>query len=246
MNVAETNPQTNQQAELDKLVMEQMPQVKYIARRIHEQMPRQVLLEDLMHAGVVGLIDAAHKYDASKSVRFATYAQFRVRGAILDSLRDNDWGPRHLRRKARQLKDACVSLQGQLGREPTESELASAMGMKLEDYQYLLCMLRGLEVGSLQVESPLDGREADLAENLPGPPDQDPLTQYLQTERKQLLTKAIAQLPEREQRLLSLYYKQNLKMKQAGELLGVTQSRASQIHSAAVAKLRNILDGTNV
>jgi RNA polymerase sigma factor FliA len=244
MIVVEADERTIEQAEIDKLVMEQMPHVKYIAGQIHEQMPSHVLLEDLLHAGIVGLIDAARKYDPGKNVLFATYAQFRIRGAILDSLRNNDWGPRHLRRKARRMNEMRLQLHGQLGREPGESELAEAMDMKLEDFQSMLCMLRGLEVGSLQVESTIDGSELNLAESLPGPSDQDPLTQCLRGERRQLLADAIAQLPERQRQLITLYYGQDLKMKKAGDALGVTQGRASQIHSAAVSQLREILNRT--
>jgi RNA polymerase sigma factor for flagellar operon FliA len=226
-------------------LLEQLPQVKYIARRIHERLPQHVPFEDLLHAGIVGLIDAMHKYDAGKNVRFASYAKFRIRGAILDSLRDMDWSPRDLRRKARRLEDTMQKLQSELGHSASEPELAAAMGMSLEEFQHMLDEIRGLEIGSLQVESFEDGRETDLSENLAGPAGQDPLTLCMQQERKQRLADAIAQLPEREQQVLALYYQEELTMKEVGAVLGVGESRVSQIHSIAVARLQAALSNTS-
>jgi len=228
-------------ANSEQLLLEQLPQVKYIARRIHERLPQHVPFDDLLHAGIVGLIDAMHKFDAGKNVRFASYAKFRIRGAILDSLRDMDWSPRDLRRKARRLEATMQKLQSELGHAASEPELAAAMGMSLEDFQHLLDEIRGLELGSLQIESLEDGRETDLGERLPGPPDQDPLSLYLRSERKRMLAQAIARLPEREQQVLALYYQEELTMKEAGAVLGVGESRVSQIHSMAVARLRSML-----
>jgi RNA polymerase sigma factor for flagellar operon FliA len=226
----------------EQLLLEQLPQVKYIARRIHERLPQHVPFDDLLHAGIVGLIDALHKYDPGKNVRFASYAKFRIRGAILDSLRDMDWSPRDLRRKARRLEATMQKLQTELGHSASEPELAQAMGMTLEDFQHMLDEIRGLEVGSLQIDSLEDGRETDLSENIPGPPEQDPLSLYMKEERKQLLAAAIAQLPDREQQVLALYYQEELTMKEVGAVLGVGESRVSQIHSVAVARLRVALE----
>jgi RNA polymerase sigma factor FliA len=225
----------------EQRMLEELPQVKYIARRIHERLPQHVPFDDLLHAGIVGLIDAMHKFDATKKVRFASYAKFRIRGAILDSLREMDWSPRDLRRKARRLESTMQQLRMELGRSASEPELAQALGMSLVDFQHLLDEIRGLEIGSLQIESLEDGRETNLGETLPGPPDQDPLTLYLRGERKEILAKAIAQLPRREQQVLALYYQEELTMKEVGAALGVGESRVSQIHSIAVARLRSIL-----
>ncbi len=243
-----TAPQTYEQTSepvgemTEQLLQEQLPQVKYIARRIHERLPQHVPFDDLVHAGIVGLIDAAHKFNPDKKVRFASYAKFRIRGAILDSLRDMDWSPRDLRRKARRLEAATQKLQTELGRSATEPELAAAMEMTLEEFQHLLDEIRGLEVGSLQIVSLEDGRETDLGENLPGPANQDPLFLCMQGERRQMLADAISQLPKREQQVLALYYQEELTMKEVGEVLGVGESRVSQIHSIAVARLRDSLE----
>jgi RNA polymerase sigma factor for flagellar operon FliA len=226
----------------DTLLLEQLPQVKYIARRIHERLPQHIPFEDLVHAGIVGLIDALHKFDANKNVRLASYAKFRIRGAILDSLRAMDWSPRDLRRKARRLQEVTQKLQTELGRSASENELAVGMGLTLEAFHHLLDEIRGLDLGSLQVESMEDGRETNLAESLPGPADQDPLFLCLQAERKQMLADAIGELPQREQQVLALYYQEELTMKEVGAVLGVGESRVSQIHSLAVVRLRAILD----
>ncbi len=244
MTAAQAYEHSNESAgdNSEQLLLEQLPQVKYIARRIHERLPQHVPFDDLVHAGIVGLMDAMHKYDPAKNVRFSSYAKFRIRGAILDSLRDMDWSPRDLRRKARRLETTMQKLQTELGRSASEPELAQAMDMSLEEFQHLLDEIRGLEVGSLQMESLEDGRETDLGESIPGPANQDPLFLCLQGERKQLLADAIAQLPQREQQVVALYYQEELTMKEVGAVLGVGESRVSQIHSMAVARLRAALE----
>ena len=224
--------------ERERLLMEQLPQVRYIARRIHERLPRHVPFEDLVHAGVVGLIDALHKFDQGKHVQFGSYAKFRIRGAILDSLREMDWSPRDLRRKARRVEEAHNKLRSELGRNPAEPELAAELGMELRALQLLLGEIDGLEVGSLRVESPRDGREEDLCEFLPDDPEETPLFLCLRSEMKELLAKAIAELPEKERQVLALYYYEELTMKEVGAVLGVGESRVSQIHSMAVLRLR--------
>jgi RNA polymerase sigma factor for flagellar operon FliA len=224
--------------ERERLLMEQLPQVRYIARRIHERLPRHVPLEDLVHAGVVGLIDALHKFDRGKHVQFGSYAKFRIRGAILDSLREMDWSPRDLRRKARRLEEAHNQLRLQLGRNPSEPELATAVGMDLRGLQLLLGEIDGLEVGSLRVASPRDGKEEDLSEHVPDHPEDTPLLLCLRSEMKGLLAKAISDLPEKERQVLALYYYEELTMKEVGAVLGVGESRVSQIHSMALVRLR--------
>jgi len=224
--------------ERERLLMEQLPQVHYIARRIHERLPRHVPLEDLVHAGVVGLIDALHKFDRGKQVQFGSYAKFRIRGAILDSLREMDWSPRDLRRKARRLEEAHSKLRSELGRNPSEPELAIELNMDLRGLQLLLGEIHGLEVGSLRVASPRDGKEEDLCEYLPDDPKETPLLLCLRSEMKHLLARAIADLPEKERQVLALYYYEELTMKEVGVVLRVGESRVSQIHSMAVVRLR--------
>jgi RNA polymerase sigma factor for flagellar operon FliA len=225
-------------AEREALLLEQMPQVRSIARRIHERLPRHVPLEDLVHAGVLGLIDALNKFDAAKHVRFVAYAKFRIRGAILDSLRELDWSPRHLRRRARQLEETHRQLATRLGREPSETEIATELHIDLRQLQELLHELRGLELGSMWVERAGDGREENLGEMVAANPDETPYQRCLAGEMKQALAAGIHELPEKERRVLALYYFEELTMKEVGTVLGVGESRVSQLHSLALVRLR--------
>ena len=226
------------EAERERVLVEQLPQVRYLARRIHERLPRHVPLEDLIHAGVVGLIDALGKFDQSKHVQFSSYAKFRIRGAILDSLRELDWSPRELRRKGRMVEQAYSTLAGTLGRAPNESEIARELGLELRELQSLLAELDGLELTSLRVESPRDGKEEDLTDRVSGAPDETPFFFCLRSEMKGLLSQAISELPDKEQRVLSLYYFEELTMREVGEVLGIGESRVSQIHSLSMVRLR--------
>jgi RNA polymerase sigma factor for flagellar operon FliA len=228
--------------ERDRILVEQLPQVRYLARRIHERLPPHVSLEDLVHAGVIGLIDALNKFDRSKQVQFGSYAKFRIRGAILDSLREMDWGPRELRRKARKVEEALRTLSLALSRAPTENEMASELGMSLREFQQLLGEIDSLEVGSLRVESPWDGKQEDLCDYLPGAPEDTPFFRCLRSEIKELLTRVIAELPQKEQQVLALYYFEELTMQEVGAVLGIGESRVSQIHSLAVVRLRSRLE----
>ena len=226
--------------ERDLLLMEHLPTVRYLARRIHERLPQHVELDDLVSAGVVGLIDAFSKFDHTKKVQFKSYAQFRIRGAILDSLRTLDWSPRELRRKGRAVEEAIRSLTQRVGRSPSEQEIASEMGLTLAEYQVLLGDLKGLEIGSLHMERSEDSGDEELA-YVPGSPDDDPLFRCLKGEMKQRLVDAIDELPEKERLVLTLYYYEELTMKEIGLTLSVVESRVSQIHSSAVLRLRAAL-----
>ena len=224
--------------ERQHLVAENLGTVQVIARRIHRNLPRHVALEDLIHAGVLGLIDAVQKFDPDKQVQFGCYAKFRIRGAILDSLREMDWGPRELRRQSREIEEARNHLRLQLGRQPGDSELALELGIALPELHKLIHEIDSLEIGSSRVISSRDGKEADLCEAVPGEGDTSPLTEFLQSETRHLLLRAIQALPEREQRVLSLYYFNELTMRRIGRLMGIGESRVSQIHSMAVSRLR--------
>jgi RNA polymerase sigma factor for flagellar operon FliA len=227
-------------ADRDRLLLEHLPTVRFLARRIHERLPQHVELDDLISAGVVGLIDAFSKFDHSKKVQFKSYAQFRIRGAILDSLRTLDWSPRELRRKGRAVEEAIRSMTQRLGRAPHEMEIAGEMSLSLIEYQQLLGELKGLEIGSLQMERSEDSGDEELA-YIPGSPEDDPLFRCLKGEMKQRLADAIEDLPEKERMVLTLYYYEELTMKEIGLTLGVVESRVSQIHSSAVLRLRTSL-----
>lgn len=226
-------------AERERILIEHLPVVRYIARRIHEHLPAHVEMDDLVSAGMIGLADAFNKFDAEKKVQFRSYAQFRVRGAILDSLRTLDWSPRDLRRKGRAIETAMHALTGRLGRTPTENEVAAEMGMSLDQYQHLLTDLRGLEIGSLDVAHSEDSSEDEVA-YVPGSPEEEPLFHCLKAEMRARLADAIAALPERERLVLTLYYYEEMTMKEIGLTLDVVESRVSQIHTSAVLHLRSM------
>ncbi len=224
----------------DLLLVEHLPTVRFIARKIHERLPQHIDLEDLVSAGVLGLMDALAKFDHDKQVQFKSYAQFRIRGAILDSLRTLDWSPRELRRKGRAVEEAIRATTQKLGRAPSELEIAAAMKLSLSDYQSLLGDLKGLEIGSLNMERSEDSGDEELA-YIPTALEDDPLFRCLKGEMKQRLADAIEELPEKERLVLTLYYYEELTMKEIGLTLGVVESRISQIHSSAVVRLRAAL-----
>ncbi|HEY5331741.1 MAG TPA: FliA/WhiG family RNA polymerase sigma factor [Acidobacteriaceae bacterium] len=224
----------------DRLLVEHLPTVRFIARKIHGRLPQHVELDDLISAGVVGLIDAFGKFDHGKQVQFKSYAQFRIRGAILDSLRSLDWSPRELRRKGRAVEEAIRTVTQVLGRAPGDEEIAREMKLKLSDYQGLLGDLKGLEIGSLHVERSEDSGAEEIA-YVAGSPEEDPLFICMKGEIKQLLADAIDELPEKERLVLTLYYFEELTMKEIGITLGVVESRVSQIHTSAVVRLRSAL-----
>ena len=164
--------------EQERVLLEHLPIVRFLARRIHERLPQHVDIEDLVSAGVVGLMDAFAKFDPTKKVQFRSYAQFRIRGAILDSLRTLDWSPRELRRKGRAVEEAIRVLTARMGVAPGEGEVAAEMGLGLEEYQQLLGDLKGLEIGTLHMERNEDSGEEELA-YVPGRPEEDPLFRCL-------------------------------------------------------------------
>jgi RNA polymerase sigma factor FliA len=226
--------------EQERVLLEHLPVVRFLARRIHERLPQHVDIEDLVSAGVVGLMDAFAKFDPDKKVQFRSYAQFRIRGAILDSLRTLDWSPRELRRKGRAVEEAIRVLTARVGRAPGESEVAVEMGLSLDEYQQLLGDLKGLEIGTLHVERNEDSGEEELA-YVPSRPEEDPLFRCLRGELEERLTEAIDNLPDRERLVMTLYYYEEMTMREIGLALGVVESRVSQIHASAVVHLRAAL-----
>jgi len=193
-------------------------------------------------ANVAGYVAYPAINSASEMVDLMGDAQFRIRGAILDSLRVLDWSPRELRRKGRAVQEAVQTMTRNLRRTPTETEIARELNLAIHDYQLLLGQLKGLEIGSLNLEHNDDSGEDQLA-YIAGSPEDDPLFRCLQGEMRQLLVDAIEELPEKERMVLTLYYYEELTMREIGLTLGVVESRVSQIHSAAVIRLRASLHG---
>ena len=232
----------------ERLLLEQLPQVRYIARRIHDRLPSHIPFDDLVQAGILGLMEALHKFDPSKNVELKTYAKHRIQGAILDSLRDLDWSPRPLRKKARQLEQAHQRLRARFGRPATESELAMELGLDLKDLQHLLGDLRGLDLASLHDEFTEGGHERESGRMASPGREQEPFARCLEGELRELLARAVGELQPRERQVLSLYYFEELTMKEVGAVLGVGEARVSQIHSAALvrlrARMRTLLEGS--
>ena len=228
--------------ERQRLLAENLPEVRYIARRIHDRLPSHVPFDDLVHAGILGLIDAVDKFDPSKNVQLKSYARFRIRGAILDSLRQLDWSPRHLRRQSRRIENANRELAAELGRSPSEPELAERLGLSLEEFQQLLGELRGLDLGSLQIESGETGEE--LAALIAAKVEDDPFHLAARAEMRAILADAIRGLDDKERQVLGLYYLEELTMKEVGVIMDIGESRVSQIHTAALIRLRSKLQGT--
>lgn len=217
-----------------------MTLVQQVVRSFYGVLPSHVDRSDLESAGYVGLVDAAAKYDSSKHIQFKSYAQFRIRGAILDSLRLTDWGPRQLRRQGREIERAMQMISHRCGRTATDLEIATELGLDLEDYHQLLGQLRSLEVGALNVECNEDSGDEELA-YVPGPAEEEPLFRCLRGELNQHLQEAIETLPERERLVVSLYYAEELSLREIGHALGIGESRVSQIRSSAVVRLRSAL-----
>jgi RNA polymerase sigma factor FliA len=227
-------------AERERLLQENLPEVRYIARRIHDRLPPHVPFDDLLHAGILGLIDAIDKFDPSRNVQLKSYARFRIRGAILDSLRQMDWSPRALRRQARRIEEAQRELSTTLGRAPNETEISTHLGVPLAEYQRLLGELRGLDLGSLVAGNEEEGMESPQI-SLTAKEEEDPFTQCLRSEIRTLLADAIEELGEKERHVLGLYYLEELTMKEVGVILDLGESRVSQIHTAAILRLRSRL-----
>ncbi len=224
------------QIKKDQLVQRFAPLVKRIAYHLMARLPSSVQVDDLIQNGMIGLLDAIDRFEAGMGAQFETYAAQRVRGAMLDGLRENDWLPRSLRREFRQIEKAIAQLEQEHGRPPTENELAKALGVSLADYQKMLQDARGHQLISfedLTAEGDEDFLERHLVDDSGDP------SRILEDENiRKSLVKAIELLPEREKLMMALYYEQDLNLREIGEVMGVTESRVCQLHTQAVARLR--------
>ena len=231
--------------ERDRLVIENLALARIIAIRVHENLPVHVELDDLIHAGVMGLFDAVQKYDPVKNPSFQSYAKHRIKGAILDSLRQLDWASRDLRKRQKQADEAARGLSVRLGRAPTESEVAAELGISVERWRQMsadLCNM-GLAVST---NAPSADRERDLAEECAAAPDLRPDRMCEREELRSTLARAIGTLPTRYQKVVFLYYSNDMTMKEIGELLGVNESRVSQIHKIALKRMAVALQSEGI
>jgi RNA polymerase sigma factor for flagellar operon FliA len=227
----------------DEIVLEHMPLVRAIAIRVYENLPVRVDLDDLVHAGVLGLFDAVVKYDASKNVAFHAYAKHRIKGAILDSLRQLDWASRDLRRRQKQVEALTRDLTAKLGRSPSEAEMAEGMGVPLARWRYMVAEMRTM--GLVQVSMTPDPEREQVPEAA-ARADSRPDRICEHRELQSTLARAIGTLPARYQKVVFLYYTNEMTMKEIGDALGVNESRVSQIHKTALRKMAVALEGEGI
>jgi RNA polymerase sigma factor for flagellar operon FliA len=228
--------------ERNALVEANLPQVKFIAERMAAKLPPSVDRDDLIGAGVLGLMDAVDKFDPARGVQFKTYAELRVRGAILDSLRSLDWAPRSMRHRGREVEAAYHQIEQERGRAAQEDEVATRLGLSAAEFSTLLNELRGLTLMGLEAD---DEDSEFQAPQIPDDLERGPLALYERGESRSHLIAAIDRLPDRERQVVALYYLEELTMKEVGAVLGVTESRVSQLHTQAVLRLRAALSQTS-
>jgi RNA polymerase sigma factor FliA len=226
-------------ADKNSLLTEHMPLVKRLAHQMKAKLPPSVEVDDLVQAGMMGLLDAINRYEENHGAQFETYAVLRIRGAMLDELRSSDWMPRSTRANMRKVEQAMASLQQQLGRPPSESEVAKSLKLSLADYQELLGDSGGHQLVYFEDFHQDDGNDTFLDRYAVD--DDDPLKSLLDTDFRQAVIDAIDALPPREKMLMGLYYEEELNLKEIGAVMGVSESRVSQLHTQAVARLRTYL-----
>jgi RNA polymerase sigma factor FliA len=224
----------------EQLILEHLPQVKLIARRIHERLPGSVSLDDLISTGVVGLIAAIDRYDSSHDVKLRTYAEYKIRGAILDSLRGLDWAPRQQRKRSKLIESAIAALEQEHHRMPTEEEIAKYLNLSVSDYQDWLSDARGLTLGSLENAGTEDDG-CDLLRYLADSDEHWPSQIVERAELERLLADAIERMPELERTVLGLYYYEEMTLREIAKIVDLHESRISQLKSQAILRLRSYM-----
>jgi RNA polymerase sigma factor for flagellar operon FliA len=230
----------------DAFIRQYSPLVKYVAGKVAVGMPHNVEFDDLVGFGVFGLLDAIDKFDPDKNVKFKTYAVLRIRGAIFDELRSIDWVPRSVRQKTREVEEAIGALEAQLGRTATDQEIASSMGMDEAEYLKVIKKISGTSIISLN-DLWFSGDENDkvsIGDSIESPASLNPDVMVEKDEIRRVIVEAINSLPEKEKKILVLYYYEDLTLKEIGKVLEVTESRVSQLHTKAILHLRSKL--TNI
>ncbi|MBC7741954.1 MAG: FliA/WhiG family RNA polymerase sigma factor [Bdellovibrionaceae bacterium] len=229
----------------EELIKEYAPLIKFVAQKIAIRLPPNIELDDLISAGSIGLMDAIDKWDPTRDNKFKTYAEFRIRGAILDELRSQDWVPRSVRDKAKALDRTIAALENELGRYPTEEEVSSRLNMPMQEFHDLVNQVRPVSLLSIDDQPTFsDSDKKSIANLLEGAKSNSPFNQLNVKVVKDVVAKAIEELPERQRLVLSLYYFEDLNLKEIGQVLRVTESRVSQLHAQAVTRLRAKLAAT--
>jgi RNA polymerase sigma factor for flagellar operon FliA len=236
--------QATRLARRDRVVLEHLPLVKAIAVRVHENLPVHVDLDDLVHAGILGLFDAASKYNPEKQVVFSSYAKHRIKGAILDSLRQLDWASRDMRRRHKQVEAATRDLAATLQRTPTEAEVAQKLGMDVDRWRTMMLDLRN--VGLISASTRSSENEELPAPDFPAKVESQPDSICVREQLRSVLVDAMKKLPERYQKVVLLYYTNEMTMKEIGGVLGINESRVSQIHKSALEKMAVVLQSNGI
>jgi RNA polymerase sigma factor FliA len=238
--------QDGDQQARERLVLAYSPLVKYVAGRMSSGLPAHVEEADLISYGLLGLISAIERFDLEREIRFETFAVTRIKGSIIDELRSLDWVPRSVRAKAREIEQVNAKLENKLQRAPTDAEMSKAMGVTEDELQASLVKIANSSVVALDelwTVSDSSGDQVSLLDTIPDPHAADPARELDLTDMKDSLADAIARLPEREKLVIALYYYENLTLREIGEVLGVTESRVSQLHTKAVLRLKSKLQG---
>ena len=234
----------SRQARRDHVVLEHLPLVRAIAVRVHENLPVHVDLDDLVHAGILGLFDAASKFNPDKQVVFSSYAKHRIKGAILDSLRQLDWASRDLRRRHKQVEAVTRDLATALQRNPTELEIAGKLGIEVDRWRQMMVDLRN--VGLISASTRANDQDELPAPDFPSKPETQPDNMCSHEQLRSVLGVAMKTLPERYQKVVTLYYTNEMTMKEIGGILGINESRVSQIHKAALEKMQLVLQSNGI
>ena len=224
----------------ERLILEHLPQVRLIARRIHDRLPASVSLEDLVSTGIVGLISAIDNFDPRQNVKLKTYAEYKIRGAILDSLRGLDWAPRQKRKKAKQVEAAIAAAEQRLRRMPTEEEIAKELNLSLGEYHDWLVEIRGVNMGSLEYASGEEGNR-DVLKYVSDSEENWPSSILERSELEKLLAEAIQKMPYVERTVLSLYYHEELTLREIAKVVDLHESRISQLKTQAILRLRTYI-----
>lgn len=230
-----------QTEERDRLILEHLPQVRLIARRIHERLPESVCLDDLISSGIIGLISAIDRFDPKHNVKLKTYAEYKIRGAILDSLRGLDWAPRQQRKRTKQIEAAIAVLEQQLKRMPTEEEIAAQLKVSIDEYHEWLVDVRGINLGSLEIATG-DDENRDLLRYISDNEESWPSHQLERAELERLLSEAISKMPHIESTVLSLYYREELTLREISKVVKLHESRVSQLKSQGILRLRTYME----
>lgn len=228
--------------ERERLILEHLPQVRLIARRIHERLPDSVNLDDLISTGAVGLITAIDRFDPTLGVKLKTYAEYKIRGAILDSLRGLDWAPRQQRKRHKQIEAAISAAEQRLHRTPSEEEIAAQLGVSIDEYHEWLVETQGLNLGSLEIASPDEESSRDLLNYVADDEEAWPSRIVERSELQKLLAEAITKMPEMEKTVLSLYYYEELTLREISKVVALHESRISQLKSQAILRLRTYME----